>query len=604
MRTSPATGWTHRLVEAARRVLLVVDDDARVHHRRHRHAGVAQSRHELVAVGGRERGRELLVDGVVPRPGDPPRRRTRVARPRRVTEHAAQGGPLLVGLHREREPAVAVADAVDVLGRGEAAPIALAAQQLAGGAVHRDLFRGDVQGRLHQRRLDHHALAGPVAVLERGQQGEHRVQATQRVARAAGHDRRAFLVSGDPGQPGDLLHRLGEPGPVAPRAVEAPRRHAQDDQAGIGAPQIVVEQPEALDDARRVVLDQDVARGQQPARQREALGLGEVEGHVALVGVRAVEQGRELPRPVPHRRVRGAHAGAVRALHRLDLHHVGAQEAEDLRRVRSGPVRREVEHPQARQRPGGVAGFAGVGLAGDARVRSVRAQCLGVGAERRHRAERAGRRATQAVGHAGLHHGPVGVLDEHLAFDERREAGQRLAVAQRRDRDPPFTRQVQHLVGGVRGRERGDLGPEHPVVLAPAVDPAELRMVGPFRVAHHLREGAELRRAVGREADPAVGGRLDRRHVDEAADRLRLRPAAVELRRHRLELVERDRHRLERRHVDERARVRCAAPRAARPARRRRRPCPRPTRRCGHRWRPAVRASDRGWRSSRTRPAA
>ena len=286
--------------------------------------------------------------------------------------------------------------------------------------------------------------------------------------------------------------------------------------------------------------------------EREALGLGEVEGHLALVGVRTVEQGRQLPRSVAHRRVRGAHAGAVRALDRLDLHHVGAQEAEDLRRIRTGPVRREVEHAQAGERPGGVGDFAGMRVADDARVRSLRAQCLGVGAERRHRAERAGRRATQAVGHAGLHHGPVGVFDEDLAFDERSKAGQRLAVPEWRDRDPPFTRQVQHLVGGVRGRERGDLGAEHPVVLAPAVDAAELGMVGPFRVADHLREGAELRRAVGGEAHPAVGGRLDRRHVDEAADGLRFRPATVELRRHRLELVERDRHRLERRHVDER----------------------------------------------------
>ena len=162
-------------------MLLVVDHDARVHHRRHRHAGVAQSRHELVAVGGRERGRELLVDGVVRGPAARGVGEPGVARPRRVTEHAAQGGPLLVGLHREREPAVAVADAVDVLGRGEAAPIALAAQQLAGGAVHRDLFGGDVQGRLHQRRFDHHALAGAVAVLERGQAGR-----TPRAGRPAG----------------------------------------------------------------------------------------------------------------------------------------------------------------------------------------------------------------------------------------------------------------------------------------------------------------------------------------------------------------------------------------------------------------------------------
>ena len=149
-----------------------------------------------------------------------------------------------------------------------------------------------------------------------------------------------------------------------------------------------------------------------------------------------------------------------------------------------------------------------------------------------------------------MHHLPAGVRDEHAALDERREAGHGLAVSQRRDRDPALARDAHDRFGRVRGGEGSDLGAQHAVVFPPPVDASELGMVGPLGMPDHLGERPELRRAVGREADPAVGGGLDRRHVDEAPDRLRFGPAPVELRGDRLELVERDGHRFERRHVD------------------------------------------------------
>ena len=103
----------------------------------------------------------------------------------------------------------------------------------------------------------------------------------------------------------------------------------------------------------------------------------------------------------------------------------------------------------------------------------------------------------------------------------------------------------------MRGGEPGDLGAELLVVLAATVDSSELRVIGPLGVTDHLREGAELRRAVGRETNPPVRGGLDRRHVDESPDQLRLGTSTIELRGNGLELVERDGHGFERRHVDE-----------------------------------------------------
>ena len=91
------------------------------------------------------------------------------------------------------------------------------------------------------------------------------------------------------------------------------------------------------------------------ARQTRDMALGaglarEVERELALARVGGVEERRELPRAVAHRRVGRTHARAVGPLYRLDLHHVGAEEAEDLRRVRARPVRREVEHAQTLER--------------------------------------------------------------------------------------------------------------------------------------------------------------------------------------------------------------------------------------------------------------
>ena len=81
------------------------------------------------------------------------------------------------------------------------------------------LLGGDRGRDFDQRHLDELALAGARPVLERGDDRERRVRADHRVDRTAGDDRRPALVAGHPRHAGELLHRLREPGPVAPRAV-------------------------------------------------------------------------------------------------------------------------------------------------------------------------------------------------------------------------------------------------------------------------------------------------------------------------------------------------------------------------------------------------
>ena len=126
------------------------------------------------------------------------------------------------------------------------------------------------------------------------------MQTTERIAGAARHDRRVVGEPGDPCETGDLLHRLGEPGPITPHALEAPRGHAHDHEAGVGVAHGVVDEAETVHDTRHVVLDQDVARGEQAPADRDALVAREVDRDVALAGVGRVEERRELPRPVAH----------------------------------------------------------------------------------------------------------------------------------------------------------------------------------------------------------------------------------------------------------------------------------------------------------------
>ena len=75
-----------------------------------------------------------------------------------------------------RPVVVETGGAVEVLRRGARAPVAGPLEQRAVGRVLDDLLGGDVERGVDHRRLDQRALAGAVAVLEREQQAEQRVQ--------------------------------------------------------------------------------------------------------------------------------------------------------------------------------------------------------------------------------------------------------------------------------------------------------------------------------------------------------------------------------------------------------------------------------------------
>ena len=164
-----------------------------------------------------------------------------------------------VGLEIERDPFV-VADA-PVHAAFAPAPHELA---VLGESDH--LLCGRRDRDLDHRHLDETTLAGSIAMFERGDDRERGVRADHRVDDTTGDDRRPALVAGDPRHPGELLHRLGEAGSVAPRSGEPERRKPQHHDVGPDRADLVVGEAEVVEHAGCEVLGDDVAAGDEPPR--------------------------------------------------------------------------------------------------------------------------------------------------------------------------------------------------------------------------------------------------------------------------------------------------------------------------------------------------
>ncbi len=164
-------------------------------------------------------------------------------------------------------------------------------------------------------------------------------------------------------------------------------------------------------------------------QQVGALGAGEVERDAALRVVRAVEDRAPLPPVVLGVRPGARVAHEVGAGHRLDLDDVGAEHRRACasrpgrpttrwcrrRARRRGAARRR----RAGARPGPASARAG---AGPSRPR----RCARRARARGRRAAAPARRS--GTGTRGCTNRPLGILDEHAAFDEVVEAGDGRAV--------------------------------------------------------------------------------------------------------------------------------------------------------------------------------
>ena len=130
------------------------------------------------------------------------------------------------------------------------------------------------------------------------------------------------------------------------------------DEARVDRRQLVVAEAQSSQRAGSEVLDQRVRTAKQPAEDRRAIGLLEIEPDAPLVPVDSEEVGRRS-RPVRFAAdPRRAPASGRVPLGRLDLHDVRAQVAEKHRRVRSGEDGRAVDDAEAGQRTGWLGGHS------------------------------------------------------------------------------------------------------------------------------------------------------------------------------------------------------------------------------------------------------
>ena len=160
----------------------------------------------------------------------------------------------------------------------------------------------------------------------------------------AGPEGLAVGVAGEAHQPADGLHDQVVAGELRALLAAAEAADRGVDDAGVGRRDGGVVEPEPRQGAGAEVLQHDVGAGDQLARDREVVGVLEVEGDRPLVAVDPEEVRRHA---VAHRGLPGAGVVALRA---LDLDHLGTEVAHQHRGVGAGQDPGEVGDDQAGQR--------------------------------------------------------------------------------------------------------------------------------------------------------------------------------------------------------------------------------------------------------------
>ena len=164
-----------------------------------------------------------------------------------------------------------------------------------------DVGRQHPHGGAEQRDVDLEALAGALALVERGGDAARERHAADEVA-----ERGTLLqrrLAGGREAVGDAAARPERHAVVAAAArvgAAAPLAGAAGvDQARVDRPQIVPGEAQALARVVEEAGEEDVGAGDQPVEQRAALGLAQVDAEAALVASQVLDE------EVPPRRARG-----------------------------------------------------------------------------------------------------------------------------------------------------------------------------------------------------------------------------------------------------------------------------------------------------------
>ena len=222
---------------------------------------------------------------------------TRVGGEGVVAEDAAKGGELLVGGDVDGDPLVVTAGGVCLVGGVPGVGVAEGGGDTAVHAAVQQELAEDGEERLGEGHLDLLALARALAVTEGHGDREGAVDAGDGVGGENIPDEFGLAV-GVAAQKGVADGGLGvhaEAAVVAVRAVEAEGGHAQHDDVGVDLAEGLVTDARLGHRLGHVVLDEDIALGDQAAHGLLALGRHDVAGHGALVTGADVEAGVPVP---------------------------------------------------------------------------------------------------------------------------------------------------------------------------------------------------------------------------------------------------------------------------------------------------------------------
>ncbi|MNL05973.1 hypothetical protein D3C87_1265920 [compost metagenome] len=245
----------------------------------------------------------------------------RIGRQFGSTHGGAQAGEdgVLIG----PDQVFAVRAGIDVRRRDFGQDRARAGALVAVDGVFRDHALHDLQHAFVQGAVDHLALTGALAVLQRRQRAHAAVGRRQRVADGYPHPRRGAVRLADDAAP--AAHGLADAAEAGARRIGAGLAVTRDphhDQTRVGLHEIGGGQAPLLQRAGTEVLDQDVGLGDQVTRRLLALGRAQIDGDGILVAGDHPPPGRGLAlAPVAHWI---ADAG------RFQLDHLGAHVAQQL----------------------------------------------------------------------------------------------------------------------------------------------------------------------------------------------------------------------------------------------------------------------------------
>ena len=302
-RDVPITGWSTSSKKPRCAQLLEVRLTVRLHDLADGHASVPQELHDVVGRPVTAPRLQVLVDPVV-RPGPAVGgRRGRVAPPTpgrpsasRSAVHCSSVATAIATQQSSRPYSSTPAGLVQVLRRRDRAPVAGPLQQRAVRASARSPARRRCSARRRPwpprpgrpRRCGRGAPARAAARPARAARRWDRRRSTARAA--AGRARPVSHV-----RPGRVLDHEGERGLVAPRPVEPEAGHPHHDEVGLDLAQRLVVEPGVVEHPGRVVLDDDVARRDEPAHEVDAPRVAEVDRQALLVRVERGEDRAALP---------------------------------------------------------------------------------------------------------------------------------------------------------------------------------------------------------------------------------------------------------------------------------------------------------------------